>query len=468
MRSHRFTEWGTGLKSSKRLLYIQWLVVTAFITIVCVGAGNFLFHYLSTREEMGHKERIFGPFKNRLEVMKSLIESKKLSATEVFAIVDKAGDAPFAEKTELLDQEGKVLASHVSAYWNDDLRIRPDTYVLTPDLSYRVYLDHKGRHRGPPGGPPGSHPGGPPRMPSGFLIIALTVTGVSIIVGVGLSLLLLTFYLRRRAKQVEKVMTRIQSGDLSARFDIGQADEVGELMSRFNDMAVEIEKLVTNLRETEESRKKMLQELAHDLRTPVASMKNLQEILFTKGDKLDSEKKSQIQNLAMKEVLYFERLVEDLLFLSGVNDPRYSSSLKDVSLTQLISEEAEFFRVKEINVVTDVKDEISVKGDEMLLRRLLRNALSNAVRYANKEVKLFLSKDAEGIKLVVRDDGPGLPEKDIAVFGQKKISRDLSIEKGHISVGLGSVIMKKIMDIHNGKLALRNVDPGVELTFIFK
>jgi K+-sensing histidine kinase KdpD len=236
-------------------------------------------------------------------------------------------------------------------------------------------------------------------------------------------------------------------------------------MTRFNEMAAEIEKLVTNLRETEEARKKMLQELAHDLRTPVASMKNLQEIIFSKGDILDREKKGQLQNLAMKEVAYFERLVEDLLFLSGVNDPRYSQGRREVLLTNLVEEEAEFFRAGNIRVECNLQPDLKVKGEELLLRRLLRNALSNAVRYARNEVFVTLTNTQGGVELRVRDDGPGLSANDLETFGDKKFSRDLTHSSGHISVGLGSVIMKKIMHLHDGELTIKNSNPGAEIIF---
>lgn len=459
------------MKSTKRLLYLQWFAVTAFITIVCVGAGNYLFHYLSSREEMQHKEIRIGPLRQRLEIIDSLVRSGKMSAREAFEAVDKAREAPIPEKSLLLDKEGNVIAHHQSEYWREGREVEFEEHVLSSGEKLRIYLDLDHRLMGPRGFGPGPGPRGPhgppgPRFPPGFFLIAVIVTGVSIIIGIGFSLLLLTYYLRKRAKQVEKVMGLIQSGDLSARFDIGQADEVGELMGRFNLMAQEIEKLVTNLRETEESRKRMLQELAHDLRTPVASLKNLQEILFSKGDILDEEKKTHLQNLAQREVSYFERLVEDLLFLSGVNDPRYSSSLKDVDLSTLLEEEAELFKVGKVLVRIDAEAGVFVRGEVMLLRRLIRNALSNALRYARKEVVVTLRKNG-GIHLLVQDDGPGFSEVDLSLFGEKKFSRNITDEKGHISVGLGSVIMKKIMDLHDGTLTVRNRGPGAELDFTF-
>ncbi len=447
--------------------FLFWFGITAIITIVCLLAGFFVVRYLSSQEEASNREKTFGPIKQRLEIMQTLVASGRLSAEEAFAVVDKAKEAPIPEMTQILDKDRKILLTHKSRYFEEGKITDFQEHALSPDRFYRVYMDPH-RHMGPP--PGGKHKGPGPslfRLPPGALLVGGAVTVTSILVGIGFSILLLTFYLRKKSREVEVVMEKIKSGDLSYRFSITQTDEAGQLMGQFNEMADEIQKLVSNLRETEESRKKMLQELAHDLRTPVASVKSLQELIFNNGDRLTDEKKSHLQNLAMKEIHYFEQLVEDLLFLSGVNDPRFSQAMKETDFSRLVEEEAEFFGEKGKTLRLNITPELYVSGDELLLRRLLRNALSNAVRYAKSSVQIDLSSGNGKIKLSVSDDGPGLPENDIQTFGDKKYSRSIAHESGHISVGLGSVIMKKIMFLHNGHLSVRNTHPGASLTFTF-
>lgn len=142
--------------------------------------------------------------------------------------------------------------------------------------------------------------------------------------------------------------------------------------------------------------------------------------------------------------------------------------MRDVNLTNLIKEELEIFDMGDKKITLNTTENLNIKGDPHLLHRLLKNALSNAVRHSETSVHVELHQSTNGIVLEVRDDGPGFKEEDLKTFGEKKYSRALQEENAsHISVGLGSVIMKKIMSLHNGSLTIRNTGSGAELSFLF-
>src|SRR5262249_2643324 len=130
-----------------------------------------------------------------------------------------------------------------------------------------------------------------------------------------------------------------------ARFPIGgRLDELGQAMNRFNKMADEIERLVERLRSTEKSRIALLQDLTHDLRTPIASLKNLLATIEKKRQSRqdnDAEIISEMLSLSQREVDYLEKLVEDLLFLAQVSEPRYRVEQDLVSLLEIVDLESE-------------------------------------------------------------------------------------------------------------------------------
>lgn len=456
------------MKYNNRKFYFQWFAIGILITFICVGFGLYISHYITQNEERNrrelmqgrHEERINEYFKERFEILSTLIETKKFSPEEAFRIFDKSHIAPFPEASFLLDKNKNVIDSHISRRWRERKKKKFQEFKLTPDRYLRIYYYDRPLFKG-------GRKDAPPRRDA--LLIGLLTVGVSIITGIGLSLVILTWYLRKKAREAENIMNMIKAGSLSTRFSISQTDEAGLLMLKFNEMADQIENLVMNLKATEESRTKLLQELAHDLRTPVASMRSLQEILFTQEDNLSSDEKKHLQNLATREVGYFQRLVEDLLFLSGVNDPRYGQNMQKVNLTSLIREELEVFDVGSISLSFKApEEEVFINADSHLLHRLLKNALSNAIRHAKTSVLISLQQEGTKILLKVRDDGPGLKEEDFKTFGEKKFSRELrQDESNYISVGLGSVIMKKIMSLHNGSLSIQNTSPGAELTLTF-
>lgn len=110
-------------------------------------------------------------------------------------------------------------------------------------------------------------------------------------------------------------------------------------------------------------------------------------------------------------------------------------------------------------------------GNEHLLRRLLKNVFSNASRFSNKLIEVELTVTEEEIHLSVSDDGPGMDSEMLSSFGEKKFSRQIDpSNKSYISIGLGSVIMKKIMDLHEGSMVAENkVNPsGCKISMSFK
>jgi signal transduction histidine kinase len=304
--------------------------------------------------------------------------------------------------------------------------------------------------------------------------VALTTfasLAVSALIGVALAMLVLFKSLRDQAQLADSVIAELQRGNLKARFPIRRLDEIGLAMSRFNKMADEIERLVEQLRNVERSRMALLQELAHDLRTPVASLKNLLETLQSAqagGGALDPGLRDELMGLALKETDYFERLVEDLLVLAQVSEPRYLPAREVVDLKDLLDEETDGLAARRAGKLRVVKElgprGVLVQGDPQLLRRMLRNALDNAFSFARGEVRVRLEQAASGeARISVEDDGPGLSPEALASYGERRVSRVLGTQAGseRLSVGLGSVIIKTVARSHGGEaLASNRVDRG--------
>ncbi len=311
------------------------------------------------------------------------------------------------------------------------------------------------------------HGGGIPFPLMGFLSLF-----VSLILGVGAAISLIYFSVNKKVSQADDVISQLQSGNLKARFVIKRKDEFGQAMMRFNTMADEIEKLVEHLRAIESSRTKLLQELAHDLRTPIASLKSLLETLTYKSERIDATTKAELMSLSLQEVSYFERLVEDLLFLSQVAEPRFQND-KKVSLTAVLKDEADKISLRyrheerhqenKINFSIAVgEEECLLAVDENILRRLFRNALENAASFAKSEVRVSVnvvaSQNPQSQFLVtIEDDGPGFSPEILTHFGERRVSRKLEKDRNNrISVGLGSVVMKTICNSIKASLKASN------------
>lgn len=318
------------------------------------------------------------------------------------------------------------------------------------------------------GGPPPPHFMGPPKGGRMLWVNFIAIT-VAIFLASIVSLFFLFYSMRERASLARQVIDNLKKGNLKSRFPIKRVDEVGQLMVEFNHMADEIELLVSRIKAGEEARINLLQELAHDLRTPVASLKSMLETLHMKREGLDQRLYEELTSLSIKEIDYFARLVEDLLLLAQVTEPKYSIKKSEMDIVELIDGEIENIATRYSAMGRDIRFQrefpqpaLELKCDPHLMKRLVRNALENAYSFAKGNVSVAIRIDDEPAggfaSIVVIDDGPGLSSEALAAFGEKRITRVITEGgDGRVSVGLGSVIMKAVVGLHEGKLSVRNL-----------
>jgi signal transduction histidine kinase len=305
---------------------------------------------------------------------------------------------------------------------------------------------------------PRPSPGAFPLFPATFALLVFMV-----LLGVAIGLGFIFNSLNAQVQIADQVISELKRGNLKARFKLGRNDEIGQAMERFNQMADEIERLVERLQTAENSRNLLLQELTHDLRTPVASLRSLLETIFTHTTL--SREMGELSDLAAKEVDYINRLLEDLLLLARVSEPRYRPNQRPVDFLAVLEAEADAVAIRyqgKVKLELNFHEaEALVSGDEHLLRRLARNGLENAFSFASS--KVVISSDyADGmLKVKIRDDGRGLDAEAVARFGERRAQRTFErTSGGRLSLGLGSVIMKAVVDLHRGKLSVGNAPEG--------
>lgn len=307
---------------------------------------------------------------------------------------------------------------------------------------------------------------GPPGDARPFIpLIGLASLVLSLLLGVGTTITVVYNSVRKGVIQADHVISELHNGNLKARFEVTRKDEFGQAMLRFNIMADEIEKLVWNLKTVDQSRTRLLQELAHDLRTPIASLKSLIETLDSRSGTLKVEVQNEMTTLALKEINYFERLVEDLLFLAQVKEPAYQPTDPLINISSILSETVDDFSVRpqkgaqKIELRTHIENpSIEMHGDAHLIRRLLRNAFENAYGFASSSVLVSLQKiPQDKIEISIEDDGPGFTPEALNAFGHRRVTRQLENKPdGRLSVGLGSVVMKTICEAYKGQIEATN------------
>ena len=298
----------------------------------------------------------------------------------------------------------------------------------------------------------------PPQSP--LLIIQALLTFATVSVALLLAVFLSLFYFRRKSEEARIVLRKLEGGDLKARFEIKRFDEFSGLPLDFNRMAEEIERLVHRVHQAEATRKNLLQELGHDLRTPLTSLTTSFETLKFHAEKLTPEENRELLDMASAEIEYFKELLENLMTIARIDQPQYGEAKQNLDLKSFLLHEIKS-RESSSELKWDLKimgeEPFEIRGEAHAIRRLLKNAYDNATRYAKHEVQTSIRRREGRIEIVIQDDGSGLSREALDSFGKRQEKRTIREGSGtNFSLGLGSVIMKTIVELHGGTLEIRN------------
>ena len=265
----------------------------------------------------------------------------------------------------------------------------------------------------------------------------------------------LAHHLAAPVRKMQKTLERFGEGDLHARADASRKDEIGQLAQSFNRMADRIETLLT-------SERRLLLDVSHELRSPLARLGVAVE-LARAGD---AKSLDRIQ----KEADRLNALVGELLLVTrSESDPakRVQEAVRlDLLLGQLAEDCGIEAASKDCRVALDPAPEVTVDGDEELLRRAFENVLRNAIRYAPPGTAVEVHVAAgERLRITVRDFGPGVPDEALPRLFDPfyRVGEDRSRNSG--GVGLGLSIARRAIELHGGTLRARNANPGLLVEF---
>ncbi|MEV6633286.1 ATP-binding protein [Actinoplanes sp. NPDC051470] len=226
------------------------------------------------------------------------------------------------------------------------------------------------------------------------------------------------------------------------------SDEVHRLAVTLNDM----------LRRLDASRARQrafVADAAHELRSPLTTMRTELEVAQRLPD--DTDWPALSADL-LTDVERLSRLVDDLLLLARADDAatRPAARITSVRLDELLAQVAT--RYPGVRVVSEP---LEITGDPDALSRVVANLLDNAVRHASSAVTLALTADASGVLITVTDDGPGIPEADRErVFGRFTRLDDARARDAGGS-GLGLAIVRELVRQHHGTITLGDASPGL-------
>jgi signal transduction histidine kinase len=268
-------------------------------------------------------------------------------------------------------------------------------------------------------------------------------------VAVALAIYPIVRRLTHRLEALQRNVERWGNGDLGARMPTGGRDEVGFLASGFNKAAEQIETLVKTREALLASQKSLLANASHELRSPLTRIRMGLELM---GNAAGSAARSEIS----RNIGELDQLIDEILLASRLDAKEADlGTIEPVELVGLAAEEcARTQAALDVEVST-----VLVPGVAKLLRRVVRNLLENARRYAAGEATLSIRTEAGFAVIEVSDNGPGVPAAlSERIFEPFYRLPGASEREG--GVGLGLALVKSITLRHGGSVRCRNRPEG--------
>ncbi len=258
-------------------------------------------------------------------------------------------------------------------------------------------------------------------------------------------------------RRITASMDRFGQGGLSTRVNIERQDEIGGLARSFDEMAERLQRLVV-------SERRLLQDISHELRSPLARLKFSVKLTRTAPD----------ANVALdrveRDVNRIISLLSEIVEVTRMEGEPSTRKWQKVDLGELVEEtvsdcgvEAQF-RGCSIRVEGKINNEVA--GDGELLRRAFENVLRNAIRYSPEQTKIevTLAGTGQGAIIAVRDRGPGVPAEFLANIFQPFFRVEEARESDTGGIGLGLSIARRAVQLHGGTIAAENANPGLRVT----
>ncbi|HZL57922.1 MAG TPA: ATP-binding protein [Bryobacteraceae bacterium] len=254
-------------------------------------------------------------------------------------------------------------------------------------------------------------------------------------------------------RKMQKTIERFGRGDFTARVNSPRADELGQLGRAVDQMAERIESLL-------KSQRRLLQDISHELRSPLARLGVAVELARGGGD-------PEIAfNRIEREADRLNMLVGELIQVTRAEGDPAGLSTEPVRLDELVRTIVEDVHIEaerhHIEIDLNVR-EAEMEGNPELLRRAIENIVRNAVRYSpeNGRVEVSLSRSGSLFRVAVRDYGAGVPEEALAhIFDPfYRVEKDRGRTSG--GVGLGLAIAKRAVELHRGAMRATNQRPGL-------
>lgn len=305
-----------------------------------------------------------------------------------------------------------------------------------------------------------------------YIVVSIVILMMGILVG-GKALESTLKPLYNMTNTVEQISV----GQLDMRLPIDNKQlEIDRLSTAFNEM---LERIETSFKKEQYIMGKMRQfisDASHELRTPLTSIHGFAEVLLSGAAKNEKQLNSALNSILI-ESERLGKLVNDLLMLTRL-DQHITVEMKKEDIKSIVEEAYPQLKIigGERKILLDLKDNIFVNANRNQIKQVILNLAHNAIQHTDEtegiiNISLEAEKKADGsfAVLKVKDNGSGIPEKDLSEVFDRFFRSEAHRSRKHGGYGLGLSIVRSIVEAHKGEIRVNSeVGKGTCFTIYLK
>ncbi|MCW3805709.1 sensor histidine kinase [Plebeiibacterium marinum] len=223
---------------------------------------------------------------------------------------------------------------------------------------------------------------------------------------------------------------------------------------------------ITKLEKRRLLKQQMTSNIAHELKTPVASVRGYLETILNNKD-IGTEKKDYFIDKAYLQSNRLTSLIEDIVVLNRIEEEVDYFDFEDLSVSKIVNDvvnnSESLIKDQNAQIFFSIDENIKVKGNGSLITSVFQNLIDNSLSYAGENVKINIDmyhEDDEFYYFSVIDNGVGIPEEHLSRIFERFYRVDAGRSRKSGGTGLGLAIVKHAINAHKGEVSVKNASEG--------
>jgi len=350
------------------------------------------------------------------------IRAQGVARTHKVGIIISTADGRFAFGPDGEPADADKLLEDTSRFRRIDVHIQHGTQAQQLQYSFMLDKDQFDDDRNP-------------------LLIGLVVL---LLITIGLAYAI-QLHLLRPLKWLRSGVEAVSEGEFSTRVPVVRNDEIGKVARAFNQMTDRVRQMM-------DDRERLLADVSHELRSPLARIKVALELL-PEGDKRDS---------IAQDIREMESLTTALLEREQIRNQSSQATSERVNLVTTAAEVIDGFNDTPPGVQLNVPPQsLNINADVALVKILIQNLVDNAIKFSladSKPVEVSLLETDDGVQIIVDDDGQGIPADRAEKIFEPFVK--LNPARGHrAGYGLGLNLCQRIVQAQGGSIEIQQREP---------